>query len=115
MNKIFTADSYVLKFGKFKNFKALDIAKIKTVDKNNEEKPTGLLYLQWLVTQEWFKHKDTIQEILNKEGVQVIEVIPVEEKSEKVEKVIRKKKDTKEKETNLVKINQVSKTLNFDE
>ena len=52
MSQIFTADSYVLKFGNLKFFKAIDAAKIKTVDKNNEEKPTGLLYLQWLVGQD---------------------------------------------------------------
>ena len=43
-----TSDSYVFQFGKFKGYKAVDVAALITVDKNGNDKPTGLLYLEWL-------------------------------------------------------------------
>ena len=59
-----TPEKYVMAFGKYKNMRAVDVADIYNVDKNGEDKPVGLLYLQWLVDQDWFKHKDIVNEII---------------------------------------------------
>ena len=62
-----TPESYVLKFGKYKGYKAVDVAALITVDKNGNDKPTGLLYLTWLVEKaDRFKHKDIIEEVIRK-------------------------------------------------
>ena len=62
-----TSDSYVFQFGKFKGYKAVDVAALITVDKNGNDKSTGLLYLTWLVEKaDWFKHKDIIEEVIRK-------------------------------------------------
>ena len=61
-----TSDSYVFQFGKFKGYKAVDVAALITVDKNGKDKHIGLLHLEWLYEQEWFKHKDIIEEVIRK-------------------------------------------------
>ena len=68
MSETINAQNYVFKFGKFNKFLAQDVVKISTVDKNNKSVKTGLLYMKWLVdTCDWFKHKDIIKEIIEKE------------------------------------------------
>ena len=63
-----TPEGYIFKFGKYKNYLAKDVIKITTIDKNNKSVKTGLLYMKWLVDQcDWFKHKEIIQEIIDKE------------------------------------------------
>ena len=64
----FTAETYVMPFGKYKSMKINDIINIKTVDKNNEERQTGIIYLQWLCSDkcDWFRHKDIVNEVLSK-------------------------------------------------
>ena len=59
------SSKYVMPFGKYKGIKLTDPINLKTVDKNGEDKETGKLYLQWLVTNEWFKNADVIQEVLD--------------------------------------------------
>ena len=82
---VLTPESYVLKFGKYKGYKAVDVAELITVDKNGKDKPTGLIYLEWLCEQEWFKHKDIVLEVVRK----------AQGKSEADEP--KKKKDAKQK------------------
>ena len=60
-----TPENYVMKFGKYKNMRAVDIADIYEVDKNGDDKPVGLLYLKFLVEKcEWFKHNEIIEQII---------------------------------------------------
>lgn len=60
-----TPENYVMKFGKYKNMRAVDIADIYEVDKNGDDKPVGILYLKFLVEKcDWFKHKDIIEQII---------------------------------------------------
>ena len=59
------SESYVFKFGKFKGMKAKDIAHIITLDKFGKEKPSGLEYLKFITTMEWFKHKEIIEDVIN--------------------------------------------------
>ena len=80
-----TPESYVLKFGKYKGYKAVDVSVLITVDKNGNDKHTGLIYLEWLCEQEWFKHKDIVLEVVRK----------AQGKSEADEP--KKKKDAKQK------------------
>ena len=56
--------TYVLKFGKYKNMLAVDVADIQTVNKKGQYENTGLKYLQWLVDQDWFKQVDIIKSII---------------------------------------------------
>ena len=46
--------------------RAVDVAQISVVDKSSNDKPTGLIYLEWLCEQEWFKHKDIVLEVIRK-------------------------------------------------
>ena len=59
-----TPQNYVFKFGKYKDMKAVDVAEIYTVDKDGHDVPKGLLYLQWICDQDWFKHSDIIRKII---------------------------------------------------
>ena len=81
------SDNYVMPFGKYKMMKLNDIIKIKTVDKDGQDKQTGLLYLQWLITQDWFKHKDIVNEVISKcnSDTKIID------KKEKAKKITSKK------------------------
>ena len=62
--QILTPESYVMQFGKYRNMRAIDVANIYEVDKNGEDKPKGLLYLQWIAQQEWFKPTNIIEQII---------------------------------------------------
>ena len=57
-------DQYVLKFGKYKDMKAVDVAEIYKVNKDGEDVPVGLNYMIWLCEQDWFKHADILQQII---------------------------------------------------
>ena len=57
---------YVLRFGQYKNMRAVDVAEIFVIDKTGNEYPKGLLYLQFLSKTDWFKHTDIMQKIINK-------------------------------------------------
>ena len=59
-----TPENYILRLGKYKNMRAADIAEIYEVDKNGEDQPKGLQYLQWLIEQDWFRHKDIIEQVI---------------------------------------------------
>ena len=65
-SKTISPEKYILAFGKYKNMRAVDVAQISVVDKAGNDKPTGLLYLEWLCEQEWFKHKDIVFEVIKK-------------------------------------------------
>ena len=66
-NKIkLTPENYVMHFGKFKDQRAVDIAKIYKVDKDGNDVPVGLNYLIWFCEKcDWFKHADIIQKIID--------------------------------------------------
>ena len=34
-------------------------------DKMEEDKPVGMQYLKWLCDQDWFKHREIVQQIIN--------------------------------------------------
>ena len=64
--KALTPESYVFRFGKYKNMRAADVAELYELDKNGDDKPVGLLYLKFLVEKcDWFRHKDIIEQIIN--------------------------------------------------
>ena len=48
-SKTLTPENYVMRFCKYKNMKAVDIADIYEVDKNGNDKAVGLMYLKFLV------------------------------------------------------------------
>lgn len=62
-NKIKPED-YVFKFGKYKDMRAVDVAEIYKVDKDGNDVPIGLSYLEWLCNQDWFKHTEIIKTII---------------------------------------------------
>ena len=66
-NISFDAETYVLRFGKYKNLLAKDIAKITEVNKYGKKVPAGLNYLKFLVEKaEWFRHREIIEEIMKR-------------------------------------------------
>ena len=105
---------YVLRFGKYKNMKAIDVADIYEVDKNGKDKATGLMYLKFLTTCEWFKHTAILAEIINIAE----ECMSDNDDDEKQAEEIPKKKEPKEKKNKKinVKINDpnISKIVDFE-
>ena len=64
MSTIISPQRYILPFGKYRGMYASDIAQLTVVDKNGDDKPVGLLYLQGLSEQDWFKHKEILTQII---------------------------------------------------
>ena len=61
MNPTLSPENYVFRFGKFKNTKAIDVAKITEVDKYGRTVPSGLSYLRFLIEKcDWFRHREII-------------------------------------------------------
>ena len=58
-------EKYVMPFGKYRKMRAVDVAKIFEVDKDGKDKPVGLNYLKWIVTQDWFRNTDIIKQIID--------------------------------------------------
>ena len=58
-----TTNQYVLPFGKYKSMYASDVALLTTVDKNGNDKNVGLIYLEWLTKQAWFRDTEIIKKI----------------------------------------------------
>ena len=56
-----TTNQYVLPFGKYKGMYAVDAAEITVVDKNGNDKNVGLIYLEWLTKQAWFRDTEIIK------------------------------------------------------
>ena len=94
-------ESFILPFGKYKSMRAIDVVNITQVDKNGDDKPVGLLYLKWLVSQDWFRNTDIIEQIIkdvedvdtetkeitqeiNKPKIKKSEAKPTEKKTKKV-------------------------------
>ena len=108
--------TYVLKFGKYKNMKIADIININIVDKNGRDKHVGRQYLEWLVEQEWFKHKDIIQSLLDDnpepedEFYELEDEEEEEEEEEEVKEVKPRKSSCKEVILNIVQ----NKVLDFE-
>ena len=83
-------DSYVMKFGKYKGMLITDIANIRIIDKNNKERKEGLRYLKWLCeTQDWFKHKSIVEQVIS-------QYINDDDEKEEVKPKLPKKKEPKE-------------------
>ena len=55
-----TPESYIFKFGRYMGQKATQVANLTKVDKNGKDVNVGLQYLEFLVNQDWFRHKDII-------------------------------------------------------
>ena len=106
MTSKISPEDYVLKFGKYKNMRAIDVAQIYVVDKDGNDKATGLMYLEWICKQEWFKHKDIIEKVISNAEQQG---------NASEEEPQQKKKDKKPKKKSTVKISTDvdSKTLEF--
>ena len=67
MTSNITPENYVFKFGKYNKMRAVDVAQIYEVDKDGNDVPKGLQYLKFLVQKcDWFRHKDIIEQIINK-------------------------------------------------
>jgi len=86
-NQTLQAERYVMPFGKFKGMKLIDIVKIVTVDKNGDEKQTGLIYLEWLTKQEWFKNNNIVQHVIDACTQQAEKNEPKPKKKEKKVKI----------------------------
>ena len=115
-----TPEGYIFKFGKYKNYLAKDVIKITTIDKNNKSVKTGLIYMKWLVDQcDWFKHKEIIQEIINKEedmGEDADDEAIKKQPNNKPEKQPKQPKQPKEKKNKdaKMKIDITSNKIEFD-
>ena len=99
--KTLTPENYVMRFGKYKNMKAVDIAEIYEVDKNGNDKPVGLMYLKFLVEKcDWFRHREIIEQVIKKavECASADEKEP-EQQKQTVENPKKEKKSNKEKVT----------------
>ena len=106
MTDSITQDNYVLHFGKYKNFRANDVADITTVGKDGTDKYVGLEYLKWLVKQEWFKHASVVQSIIDETEKSLCiqgKVIEPEVKKKEIKERVKKEKKPK-KETNKISI-----------
>ena len=58
-------EDYVLQFGKYKSMRAVDVAELYIVDKNGNDQPVGLKYLEWLSGQSWFRDTDIVKQIID--------------------------------------------------
>ena len=59
------SNNYIMKFGKFKNMRAVDIAQIKTVNKLGNLENTGINYLKFIVGLDWFRHATIVQKVID--------------------------------------------------
>ena len=59
------SNNYIMKFGKFKNMRAVDIAQTKTVNKLGNLENTGINYLKFIVNLDWFKHATIVQKVID--------------------------------------------------
>ena len=59
------SNNYIMKFGKFKNMRAVDITQIKTVNKHGNLENTGINYLKFIVGLDWFKHATIVQKVID--------------------------------------------------
>ena len=85
--------NYVLKFGKYKDHRAVDVAEMYKVNpKTGQDDALGLKYLCWVVKQDWFKHKYIIEEIIKQAEECISEEELSEEEPEKKKKEIFQKK-----------------------
>ena len=96
-------ESFILPFGKYKSMRAIDVVNITQVDKNGDDKPVGLLYLKWLVSQDWFRNTDIIKQIIKdvedvdtetKELVEEIKKPKVKKEAKPTEKKLKKTKES---------------------
>ena len=102
--------NYVLRFGKYKDHRAVDVAEIYKVNpKTGQDEPVGLKYLKFLCDQDWFRHKDIIEHIIKKaeECMSEIEEEPKEEPKKKEPKT---KKEQNPKKT-IVKVSNDGNTV----
>ena len=86
MTSNISIDQYIFKFGKYNKMRAVDVAQIYEVDKDGNDVPKGLQYLKFLVQKcDWFRHKDIIEQIINKydNELNVDDNEPKKEKKEK--------------------------------
>ena len=86
-----TPENYVLRFGQYKNMRAVDVAEIYEIDKTGNEYPKGRMYLQFLCKTDWFRHTDILQKIINK----AISDISDDEDRDHVHSSMNKDKKTK--------------------
>ena len=101
-----TTNPYVLPFGKYKGYYAVDVAEITVVDKNGNDKNVGLVYLEWLTKQSWFRDTEIIQKIIEDAKTNMSDG---EDADEEPEPEPPKKKEPKKKSINI----EHNKTLNF--
>ena len=84
---------YILKFGKYKNMLAVDVADIQLVNKKGQYESTGLKYMQWRVDQDWFKQADIVKSIIiDYLDEQHVDMGDIEQKEPEPPKKTKKKK-----------------------
>jgi hypothetical protein len=97
-------EKYILPLGKYKGMYATDVVKIVVVDKKGNDKMDGLLYLEWLIQQHWFRDSEIIKKVIdNAKG----------KKPETEEESVPKKKKEPKKQTVQISSNIVDKTIEF--
>ena len=108
-------EDYVLKFGKYKNMRAVDVAEIYTVDGEGNDKPVGLVYLEWLCSQDWFKHTDILEQAICNARNAMSDEADSEPEPEPQPKKKKEKKDKElKKGTVKIAVDEECKTLNFE-
>ena len=110
MTSKITPQEYVLRFGKYKNQRACDVAEIYTVDADGNDKPVGLMYLEWLCEQDWFKHANILQQIIENAKSNMSEEADSEPEPQPEPK---KKKDSKKTAKVTINAPDVSKVIDF--
>ena len=86
--------NYVLKFGKYKYHRAVDVAEMYKVNpKTGKYEAVGLTYLKFLCDQDWLRHKDIIKQIIKQAEECISE--EEEEPEKKKEEIFQKKSEPK--------------------
>ena len=103
-----TPENYVLRFGQYKNMRAVDVAKIYVIDRYGNNYPKGLMYLQFLCKTDWFRQIDILQKIINN----AVNDISDDKERDRIHSLMNKdKKTTKDKKP---KEKTTSNIVNFD-
>ncbi len=105
------ASNYVFRFGRYNKLRAVDVLNITEIDKNENEKPAGYLYMKWLIEKaDWFKDKPIIAKILKDAG---LDEEPQQEDTKIDPPKEEKKGRVKKNKEATVKISTEKKTVDF--
>ena len=82
-------ESYVMPLGKYKGMFLKDVVNIRIIDKSGQEKKEGIRYLRWLCNQDWYHHKQIVEQVIS-------QYIDDDDEKEEVKPKLPKKKEPKE-------------------